>query len=82
MVNAARWSGAATVSVYAEAKDDEVTVFVRDWGTGFDLEGVASDRHGVRESIIGRMARNGGTAVVRSAAGEGTEVQLRAARAS
>jgi signal transduction histidine kinase len=82
MVNAARWSGAATVSVYAEAKDDEVTVFVHDWGTGFDLEGVASDRHGVRESIIGRMARNGGTAVVRSAAGEGTEVQLRAARAS
>jgi signal transduction histidine kinase len=31
---------------------------------------------GVRGSIIGRMERNGGTATVRTAAGEGTEVRL------
>jgi signal transduction histidine kinase len=67
------------VSVYTEVGDAEAAVFVRDWGTGFDPAGVAPDRHGVRESITGRMARHGGRAVVRSAPGEGTEVQLRMA---
>ena len=80
MVNAAKWSGVATVSVYAEVRDGEVTVFVRDWGSGFDLASVAPDRHGVRESIKGRMARHGGSAVVRTAPGEGTEVELRTRR--
>ncbi|HEV3401007.1 MAG TPA: PspC domain-containing protein [Acidimicrobiales bacterium] len=80
MVNAATWSGASTVSVYVEVRDVEVTVFVRDWGSGFDLASVGPDRHGVRESISGRMARHGGSAVVRSAPGEGTEVELRVTR--
>ncbi len=77
MVNAAKWSGDRNVSVYAEVRDGEASVFVRDWGTGFDLEGVAPDRHGVRESIIERMARHGGKAVIRTSPGEGTEVVLR-----
>ncbi len=77
MVNAAKWSGDETVSVYAEVRDGEASVFVRDWGAGFDLETVAPDRHGVRESIVERMARHGGKAVVRSTLGEGTEVELR-----
>ncbi len=80
MVNAARWSGAGSVSVYCEVAPDEVKVFVRDWGAGFDPEAVPADRHGVRESITGRMARHGGEAVVRTAPGEGTEVQVRVAR--
>jgi signal transduction histidine kinase/phage shock protein PspC (stress-responsive transcriptional regulator) len=77
MVNAAKWSGDETVSVYAEVRDGEVSVFVRDWGAGFDLESVAPDRHGVRESIVERMARHGGKAAVRTSPGEGTEVELR-----
>jgi signal transduction histidine kinase len=77
MVNAAKWSGDATVSVYAEVRDGEASVFVRDWGAGFDLDSVAADRHGVRESIVDRMARHGGRAVVKTAPGEGTEVELR-----
>ena len=77
MVNAAKWSGDRNVSVYAEVRDGEVSVFVRDWGTGFDLDAVAPDRHGVRESIIDRMARHGGKAAVRTSPGEGTEVELR-----
>ncbi|HEX3623185.1 MAG TPA: PspC domain-containing protein [Acidimicrobiales bacterium] len=77
MVNAAKWSGDLTVSVYAEVRDGEASVFVRDWGAGFDLEAVAPDRHGVRESIVDRMARHGGRAVVKTAPGEGTEVELR-----
>ena len=77
MVNAARWSGDETVSVYAEVRDGDASVFVRDWGAGFDLDDVAPDRHGVRESIVDRMARHGGKAVVRTSPGEGTEVELR-----
>ena len=79
MVNAAKWSGDETVSVYAEVRDGEASVFVRDWGAGFDLDGVAPDRHGVRESIVDRMARHGGRAVVKTSLGEGTEVELRMA---
>jgi signal transduction histidine kinase len=51
-------------------------VFVRDRGPGFEPAAVPDDRRGVRESIVGRMERHGGRAVVRSTPGEGTEVEL------
>ena len=76
LVNAARHAGVQTVSLYAEVESDELSVFVRDRGTGFDLSGVADTRHGVRGSIIGRMQRHGGKAEIRSAPGDGTEVRL------
>ncbi|WP_233359068.1 ATP-binding protein [Thermomonospora amylolytica] len=80
MVNAAKYSGAPSVSVYAEVEGDEVAVFVRDRGKGFDMDAVPQDRMGVRGSIIGRMERNGGRATVRTAPGEGTEVRLEITR--
>ena len=49
-------------------------------GAGFDLGAVASDRHGVRSSIVDRMERHGGRADVRSAPGEGTEIRLHMTR--
>jgi signal transduction histidine kinase len=76
MVNAAKFGGGSTVDVYAEAGDGEAQVFVRDRGPGFDARAVPADRRGVRESIVGRMERHGGRAQVRSAPGEGTEVEL------
>ncbi|AEV81777.1 ATPase [Actinoplanes sp. SE50] len=76
LVNAARHAGVQTVSLYAEVEPDELSVFVRDRGAGFDLGGVAETRHGVRGSIIGRMQRHGGRAEIRSAPGNGTEVRL------
>ncbi|MEU4158854.1 PspC domain-containing protein [Actinoplanes sp. NPDC026670] len=76
LVNAARHAGVQTVSLYAEVEEDELSVFVRDRGAGFDLSGVADTRHGVRGSIIGRMQRHGGRAEIRSAPGDGTEVRL------
>ena len=79
-VNAAKWSGAAVVSLFAEVEPTEVAVYVRDRGKGFDPAAVPSDRKGLTESIHARMARRGGTAVVRSAPGEGTEVSLRMPR--
>ncbi|WP_433833748.1 PspC domain-containing protein [Actinoplanes sp. CA-015351] len=76
LVNAARHAGVQTVSLYAEVEEEELSVFVRDRGAGFELDGVAETRHGVRGSIIGRMQRHGGRAEIRSAPGDGTEVRL------
>ena len=79
-VNAARHSGARGVSAYVEVEDDQVTAYVRDQGVGFSRAAVPSDRHGIAESIEGRMERNGGVAVIDSAIGQGTEVRLRIPR--
>ena len=76
MVNAAKHSGADKIDVYAEVDEDSVQVFVRDRGKGFDVDTVAQDRLGVKGSIIDRMGRHGGTATIRSASGDGTEVRL------
>jgi signal transduction histidine kinase len=75
-VNSAKWSGAAQVSVYAEVEANTVMLYVRDRGNGFDPDAVPEDRQGIARSIRARMARFGGSAEVRSAPGEGAEVQL------
>jgi signal transduction histidine kinase len=75
-INAAKHSGQPTIDVYVEITAAELVAFVRDRGTGFDTDGVAADRFGVRESIIARMARHGGEATIRSTAKAGTEVRL------
>ncbi len=76
LVNAARHAGVQTISLYAEVEPEQVSVFVRDRGAGFDPATVENHRHGVRGSIIGRMRRHGGRAEIISAPGEGTEVRL------
>jgi phage shock protein PspC (stress-responsive transcriptional regulator)/two-component sensor histidine kinase len=76
LVNAARHAKVQTVSLYAEVEPEQVSVFVRDRGAGFDPSTVEDHRHGVRGSIIGRMQRHGGRAEIRSEPGEGTEVRL------
>jgi signal transduction histidine kinase len=76
MVNAAKHAEADKVDVYAECRGDLTEVFVRDRGRGFDEDAIPDDRHGVRNSILDRMRRHDGTAVVRTAPGQGTEVRL------
>jgi signal transduction histidine kinase len=76
LVNAAKFAGGAPVQLYAEVGEGRTEVFVRDRGPGFDVGAVPADRRGVRESIVGRMDRHGGRAVVHSAPGLGTEVEL------
>ncbi len=76
MVNAARHAGVERVDVYAEVDDDQVSVYVRDRGAGFDPAGIDADRMGVRGSIVERVKRAGGRAIIRSSPGEGTEVRL------
>src|ERR687897_1735509 len=76
MANAARFSGADEVSVYAEADGEAINVFVRDRGAGFEREAVPAERRGLAESIEGRMTRHGGSARITSTPGKGTEVEL------
>ena len=75
MNNAAK-HGAPPIAVYMEAGANRVQVFVRDHGDGFNPESLPVGHLGVKESIIGRMRRSGGTAQIVSRAGWGTEVRL------
>ena len=75
LLNAVR-HGAPPVTAYVEIGPSGVEAFVRDRGDGFDLEVVPEDRLGVRQSVLGRMERHGGSARVRRRE-DGTEVELR-----
>ncbi len=76
VLNAAKSSGAPEVALYAEVEPAQVGVWVRDRGVGFEPDSVGPDRHGIRDSIHARMAAIGGHSRVRSAPGNGTEVEL------
>jgi len=88
MLNAAKHAG-GEVAVYIEVSPARASIDVTDRGPGFgaafdasahrtlDTEGLPDGRMGVRESIIGRMERAGGTAdIVPGPAGTGTSVRL------
>jgi signal transduction histidine kinase len=75
LLNAVR-HGDPPVTAYVEIGPTGVEAFVRDRGEGFDLDTVPADRLGVRQSILGRMERHGGSARVRRRE-DGTEVELR-----
>jgi signal transduction histidine kinase len=66
--------------VLLEDDAEGVTLTVRDDGQGFAAErldeAAADGRLGVSHSIIGRMRRVGGTAMLTSTPGSGTEVEL------
>ena len=81
-VNAAKWSGASVISLFAEVEPTEVSIVVRDRGKGFDPSAVPEDRKGLAESVHGRMTRRGGTAAVVSGVGEGTKVTLKMPRSA
>jgi signal transduction histidine kinase len=76
LTNAAKHAGVDEVAVYTDVGPAAVSVFVRDRGSGFDRAAVAVDRRGVAESIEARMQRAGGRAIITTAPGEGTEVEL------
>jgi signal transduction histidine kinase len=81
MSNAAKHSGADQVAAFVDVGEDEIAIFVRDRGIGFDPQAVPTGAHGIAESIRGRMTRAGGTAVLTSSP-DGTEVELRLGRQS
>ena len=76
-VNAAKWSGASQVAIFAEVDASSVMIYVRDRGRGFDPTAVGDDRQGIAHSIRARVARVRRIArSSHSAPGEGTEVEL------
>jgi len=76
ILNAARHAG-GSVSVYVESSPTTIEVSVTDRGPGFVIGDIPADRMGVRESILARMQRAGGTASVRPGpGGTGTEIRL------
>ncbi|MBP2330893.1 signal transduction histidine kinase [Kibdelosporangium banguiense] len=75
LTNAAKHSGVQRVSALVEVSDGEVFALVKDRGCGFSQD--VHNGHGMAASITGRMRQHGGSAEIRSAAGEGTEVELR-----
>lgn len=78
--NVLRHASANHVELTLGGDDDRLTVLVVDDGLGFDVDAVAVDRLGLRESIIGRMERAGGSARIWSSEA-GTTVLLSAPRA-
>ncbi len=74
--NAGRHAPGAPVYMFCEIGRERAEVFVRDEGPGFIPNDVASERRGIRDAMIGRMAVSGGRATIESAPGEGTEVAL------
>jgi signal transduction histidine kinase/phage shock protein PspC (stress-responsive transcriptional regulator) len=80
ILNGANHAGVDEISVYVEVEDGQVSAFVRDEGVGFEPDAVGEDRRGIADSIVRRMERHGGSAVIRSEPGRGTEVVLRLPR--
>ncbi|MDO4630831.1 MAG: PspC domain-containing protein [Corynebacterium sp.] len=82
MVNAAKYAGESNIDVYAETFEG-LTIYVRDRGPGFELDDIPDDRHGVRDSIFGRVERAGGevqinsTLITANSEQHGTEVEIR-----
>ncbi|WP_067778783.1 ATP-binding protein [Actinomyces vulturis] len=67
--------GKPPVSLYIELGPDLCEVFVRDRGEGFDMDTIPADRHGVRDSIVGRVERHGGSVDIRMKE-SGTDIHI------
>ncbi len=76
LINSAKYAGVDEIDLYSEIRDGTARIFVKDRGAGFDPERTDGGGQGIAESIVGRMRRTGGTAVIRSTPGEGTEIEL------
>lgn len=81
--NVARHAGEeASVWILLDQEvDDEVILWVRDNGVGMNAaqarRAAEEGRFGIRDSIIGRISAIGGSAILKSAPGAGTEWELR-----
>ncbi|QTX05199.1 sensor histidine kinase [Agromyces archimandritae] len=74
--NVRRHSGASRADVTISDDDRTVRAMVTDEGVGFDSAGVAAERLGFAESVVGRLEHVGGRARVFSSPGSGTTVML------
>jgi len=75
MINAAKHSGSDVILVLCSSEKDQITVFVRDKGRGFDFAS-SNDGFGIENSIMRRLELAGGTASIHSTPDLGTEVEM------
>ncbi len=78
--NVVEHAAASRVALFAEEDDGTVVVTVRDDGSGFEYDEArlaAGGKIGILKSIKGRVEQLGGSVRVESAAGAGTEIELR-----
>ena len=75
--NVLRHAGTSTAELILSSSEEAVTALVVDNGVGFDPEAVASDRLGIRSSVIQRIESLGGTVRVFSQPGRGTSIFMR-----
>jgi signal transduction histidine kinase len=77
LTNVRKHARASQAVVACHVSAGVATVAIHDDGIGFDP---ATTRRGagLRESIVGRMARSGGTATIESHPGDGTRITLKA----
>ncbi|MBP2320083.1 hypothetical protein JOF56_000468 [Kibdelosporangium banguiense] len=76
LTNVVRHAGVDAADVAVCRDEGLVVVRVRDQGKGFDPALTAGHGYGVTGSLVERMGRMGGRAVVKSAPGLGTEIVL------
>ncbi len=73
LTNACRHSRSPKVRIELFEGVDKITVLVKDWGVGFELNNVAQERYGLR-GIRERARLLGGQVTISTAPGQGTEV--------
>ncbi|MEO7007323.1 MAG: ATP-binding protein [Terrimesophilobacter sp.] len=77
LVNVLKHSGTSHAEVAVFASREDVSVMVVDTGRGFDTDGVAPDRFGLRGSVDRRIDEVGGSVKVFSTVGRGTSIVIR-----
>lgn len=80
LTNVWRHSGAASVSIIVDRRNDHVQMIVEDDGRGFDVEAVLHGHAGRRFGLLGireRVSLAGGTFDIESVPGSGTTLYVR-----
>jgi signal transduction histidine kinase len=76
LTNVVRHAGVDSAEVSVRHDGTLLVVTIRDQGAGFDPARISGHGYGVTGSLVERMTRMGGRALVTSAPGQGTEIQL------
>lgn len=78
--NVRRHSGVVLAHVTITEDERVVRAMVTDAGRGFDVDEIASERLGIKESVVARLAELGGSVRLFSSPGAGTTVLLEVPR--
>jgi len=74
--NVVQHADTSAAELVVTTTDDTITVIVVDNGRGFEPDGVAHDRLGLRSAVVDRIRAHGGSVKVWSTPGSGTSVMI------